>query len=42
VDVVAQMLGLPGEPGQGLHVGSMSSAWLRHHEAESKKHSAGP
>jgi hypothetical protein len=41
VDVFAQMLGLPVARIHGPHVGSMSRAWLREHEMESEKHSAG-
>jgi hypothetical protein len=41
IDVCAQMLGLPVERVHGPHVGSMSGGWLREHEAESEKHSAG-
>jgi hypothetical protein len=41
VDVFAQILGVPVDRVHGLHVGSMSSAWLREHEMESEKHSAG-
>ena len=40
-DVLAQMLGLPVDRVDGPRVGSMSSGWLRAHEVESGKHSAG-
>ena len=40
VDVVARMSGLPVERVHGLHLGLMSSAWLRQHEMESEKQRA--
>jgi hypothetical protein len=41
VNTLAEMLGMAADAGRGLRLGSMSSDWLRQHESEVQKHSAG-